>query len=245
MASPRTGHFPGESAASTLCRRRADRRARPAGRSPTTDRPVELPSPRSPRTPPQRRGRKPSTEPTRRGGEGRAIRCGTTTPTSTIVFAAKPSANPEAPSPGTSRTNTAITATASICRKVNTRTLHVVRPMQVVVERPVDPRRPDPIEQEDEPADARPRGMRREPLRELCDRQDHEDQVEEELQEGHPTVRRSVGESGRWAPEAPGGARPLWLSSHVHRRGRSRDRLGPRPPQCLGVVRLTRTRTGS
>jgi hypothetical protein len=61
------------------------------------------------------------TDPTRWPGSCHPVRNHNTT--STAVFAANPSANPEAPSPGTSRTNTAITATASICRKVNTRTL--------------------------------------------------------------------------------------------------------------------------
>src|SRR5207342_1179652 len=68
---------------------------------------------------------------------------------------------------------------------------HVVGRMEVVIQGAVQPRGPDRIEQEDEPANPGPRRMGGEAAGELRD-DDDEDQVEEQLEEGHPPVGRPV-----------------------------------------------------
>src|SRR5712691_4274937 len=68
-----------------------------------------------------------------------------------------------------------------------------------------------------------------ESLRELCDH-DHEDEVEEELEERNAAVGRAILEPGRGAPEPPGGAHPLGAlthGGHRRRRGTVRSRSAP------------------
>src|ERR671922_197260 len=88
---------------------------------------------------------------------------------------------------------------------------HVVRPVQVVIHRPVRPRRPHHVEQEDEPSDSGPRHVLREPFGHLGDDHD-EDEVEEQFQERHAPIGLAVGVPPRrlpqpWARTGPGEAK--------------------------------------
>ena len=79
---------------------------------------------------------------------------------------------------------------------------HVVGRVEVVVQGAVQPRGPDRIEEEDEPADPRPRRVRGQATGELGDDHD-EDQVEEELEEGHAPVGRPILVPAGRLPQPP------------------------------------------
>ena len=81
----------------------------------------------------------------------------------------------------------------------------VVRSVQVVIERAIGPRRPHRKEEKDEPTDSLPRWVLGQPVRKLG-HDHHEDQVEEQLEEADPALRRAILESARRLPEAE----PRW-----------------------------------
>ena len=94
---------------------------------------------------------------------------------------------------------------------------HVVGRVEVVVQGAVQPRGPDRVEEEDEPADPRPRRVRGQATGELGDDHD-EDQVEEELEEGHAPVGRPILVPAGRLPQPPERGR-LRHGSNVARSG--------------------------
>jgi hypothetical protein len=70
----------------------------------------------------------------------------------------------------------------------------------------VGPRGPDRVEEEDEPPHPGPRRVLGKPVGELGDHDD-EDEVEEQLEEGHPPVARTILVPARRLPQAPEGGR--------------------------------------